>query len=122
MTPICEHTKDSFKRTCRICESAQLGRSHAKNNAIIGIDESELAWFYITPGCEDRESCRRLLARARNLSGLNAWAVIQADHAACETLCREMVIRVVESYLNEADKPFGLGVHIVQATQRDVLL
>jgi hypothetical protein len=117
MILIREHIDDSLERTGRVCEPARQGQGHAQNVGIIDIDESDLAWFYIAPGCGDTGSCRRLLTLARDLIGPNAWAVIQADDAGCQTLCRELGLRVVASYLNEADGSSGVSVHIVQTTQ-----
>ena len=76
-----------------------------------------LAWFYIAPGCADTESCRRLLTFARDLLGPNAWAVLQSGDAQCHALCRELGLRVVASYLNEADGSSSVSAHIVQTIQ-----
>jgi len=119
MILIHEHQENNLERRSSISGHAPQDRNQAQNHRSIGIDESGLAWFYVAPGCGDSESCRRLLAFARDLLGPNAWAVLQAGDAQCHALCRELGLRIVESYENEATGPFGLSVHIVQTTQPD---
>ena len=117
MILIRERKEDSPERTYHICESAHPGQSLMHGDGTIGIDESDLAWFYVAPGCADTESCRRLLTFARDLLGPTAWAVLQAGDTQCQALCRELGLRVVASYLSEADGSSGVSVHIVQTTQ-----
>jgi hypothetical protein len=112
-----EQQENNLKRRAGIPGHRLQGQNHAQNVGIIDIDESGLSWFYIAPGCADTESCRRLLTFARDLLGPNAWAVLQAGDAQCHALCRELGLRIVESYENEADAPSGVSVHIVQTTQ-----
>lgn len=122
MMLICEHNEDSRERTYRMCEPAPSDWLAAQDRGVtgaqevVGIDESDLAWFYIAPGCEDRESCRRLLEMARTLLGPDAWAVMQISDEHTRALCRELGFHVVASYPNEADHPDGVSVHLVQTT------
>jgi len=80
------------------------------------LDESALAWFYIAPGCEGSDWCRRLLKLAQELLGPEAWIVLQAADEQCEALCHELGLRVIESYLNEASSPLGVSLHLGQTS------
>ncbi len=117
MMLIREHIGDNLERTGPVCVPARQGQCHTPSDEFIHIDESDLAWFYVAPGCQDTESCRRLLTLARDLIGPNAWAVLQVGNAQCHALGRELGLRIVASYRNEADGSSGVSVHVVQTAQ-----
>ena len=122
MMLIRKHKEDTRKRAGRVCQPGQHGQNYAQNDGIIGIDESTLAWFYIAPGCADTEFCRRLLTLARDLLGPNAWVVLQACDTQYQALCRELGLRVVESYPNDTPGSSGVSVHIVRTARSGALL
>jgi hypothetical protein len=81
---------------------------------MVGIDENNLAWFYIAPEYQDREISQKLVRWALDLIGPEAWAVIQTNGSTDHALFTEAGLRIVESFENEADHAAGISVHIAQ--------
>jgi hypothetical protein len=81
---------------------------------MVGIDENNLAWFYIAPEYRDREISRQLVRLAIDLIGPKAWAVMQTSAGADHALFTETGLRIVESFENEADHAAGINVHVIQ--------
>ncbi|MBN1247018.1 MAG: hypothetical protein JXC32_05130 [Anaerolineae bacterium] len=113
MILICERDAQTLERICEICDIAPGYTESAREMMPMGIDERNLAWFYVAPGYENETTSRQLLAFARDLIGPNAWAVVQASDAAGRRLCSELGLKIVASYANQAEEPSGISVHVV---------
>ena len=113
MILICEHDEQTLERTCHICDTDQRSTEQAREKMPVGIDETDLAWFYVAPGYENETMSRKLLTFARDLIGPNAWAVIQASEAGGLRLCSELGLKIVASYANQSETQTGISVHVV---------
>ncbi|MGC9468054.1 MAG: hypothetical protein ACP5HS_05655 [Anaerolineae bacterium] len=117
MIIIREHEDESVDRICHIHQSMEQRGATLEEHRLYGIDEAFLAWIYVAPGYEGRESTQRLLALARSLIGANAWAVVQAAEAVNDALCREFGFRVVEIYRSDTVDPSGVSVRVTRTIQ-----
>lgn len=113
MILICEQDETTLERTCQICEAELKASELSRERTSVGIDENDLAWFYIAPGYENKTMSRAVLAFARDLIGPNAWAVVQASDAESHRLCSDLGLHIVASYANQAEASSGITVHVV---------
>jgi ribosomal protein S18 acetylase RimI-like enzyme len=116
MILICEHSDEQLERLCYACESKTINDEDNTEKAMIGIDEQNLAWFYIAPEYRDREISQQLVRLALDLIGPEAWAVVQTSGGTDHALFTETGLRVVESFENEADGEGGINVHLTQTS------
>ncbi|MCU0519584.1 MAG: hypothetical protein MUF84_02670 [Anaerolineae bacterium] len=105
------------ERPDRICHVVQRGVGSGddiRQHEHVAIDEDHLSWFYVAPGTELSALSLRLLALARDLLGPGYWAVMQVHELGRGDLLGTCRCHVLESYVDGAESPVSISVHIVQ--------